>query len=530
MQKHTLTFAQAQNDIRGVFERIESGALRRTSEARSELEKIERRMDRSNRTSVYTAKFVSELMEMVRNARDAQRRARLIYALAFLSFRIKITLHEALFDFMVEQILHDDAHVRLAAVNMAESLRTDMYVRDIAKRERLWVSRVSRIAELVHERMPTEWRERDAFDPVYVRILPASQLKSLLLLWKACAYVGTESEAWHERHPECALGFPVEWWDDPNMADIEDEEEELPTREEVAEGMWNTPPSERVRNSFVALAAMTEERFRTALERTGIFDQAIANDIESLKRREDGARVETLITRMHAKMKERGGTFEDVNPLIRELQGFWNHIARMDARGDPLSYFAITCLRTRNANGRAEPRNVGGIIPLLADAHRAIDSFGEQILDKRRAADAELLAWMREYFPEDRAQDSMENAHEYSRSFEPRVWECLSIAHHALDWYVAAEPWRFEKKQAEKWAAIALDMVRWTNEGSDAGRYRWLPYDRKELGAFGGWKGSIGYGALSAWAVVRDNVHDPDLLLLSPDETDKDIEHDLRSH
>lgn len=66
MHERTLTPAQAQERIRGVFESIESGVLRRTSKARDELEKIERQMERSNRTSAYTAKFVGELMGRVR--------------------------------------------------------------------------------------------------------------------------------------------------------------------------------------------------------------------------------------------------------------------------------------------------------------------------------------------------------------------------------------------------------------------------------------------------------------------------------
>ena len=528
MQKNEMLMPkEAQDRIRDVFERIEDGSLRRTGEARGELDALERRMEKSERRSVFTKGFIEELVGKVKGARDAKRRAYLLSALTMLIWRVSDSMHATLFDLMMEEILHDDAHVRLSAVHMAERLRTDLHMQSERDREQLWVERVSRITRLIRERMPQEWREREAFDPVYVRSLKASPLKSLLLVWKACAYTGSESEAWHEKHLECALGFPVEWWDDPAL-EI-DEEDELPTREEVAESMWeDSPPSKRARLAFAELATMSEARFRNELVRSQLLDPTIAHHIEMLKKAENGAIVDVLIAQMHLNNRKKGGEPKDVNPLIRELQAFWNHIKREDAHGNPASYFAITCLRTRNAYNRKEPRDIGACIVRLAEAHRAINAMGETFLTKKQTADAKHLAWVEKYFREDVSEEREKSTKEYEESFAPRMQECVSIAHHALDWYVSAEPWHFEKKTPQKWAAIALDIVRWANEGPERGHFRWLPYERKDLGPLGGWKVTIGYGALSAWATVRDSVEDPDLLLLQSDELDRDWENDVQ--
>lgn len=249
---------------------------------------------------------------------------------------------------------------------------------------------------------------------------------------------------------------------------------------EAADIIWNNAPvTKEVRDSLSELENISEKRLGHSLRKLDIDQTRLKNDLRKANEYESSDILQEIFLELSTKAFKSGMHIDGMNPIIRAMQGYSSNMVSRNIKGEPYSrLFVITLDNLPKKN----IEDINKVPSKSVDAHKSLDShINSLILDNHVT----------------------------------RLEECRSIGHHALDWYIQLIPEDLFKKPKERVAAIALDIVSRFNE--DAPVKRWMPFYRKELAELGGWKTDMGYAGLRAFAEVRDNAPDIDIMILPAD-------------
>lgn len=156
-------------------------------------------------------KEAREILAEVRSATTTKNHYRYLSALSHI-WPIFIGLYADLEAVIFENITHASGKIRHTAVILGGYLKVvDTESRldeDVFMQNRL-IPLCIQLKRLLTQYAPSEWRERDQFDPVIIENLKPSVIKSLLLLWQDTVSIYTESDTFYDTYAECKLDFPV---------------------------------------------------------------------------------------------------------------------------------------------------------------------------------------------------------------------------------------------------------------------------------------------------------------------------------
>lgn len=485
--------------IRALFQAIAQGTSAEAKAARAELNRVHLTVGSHDPLrKIFNAAFCDELLESYDRIEDAPARARYLGAIGEVSYCMRARSTQLL-EVVFKEIMHASASVRLAAVRLAERLRYELFYAEEKSTDDAGARRVAtllRVRALIEQYAPREWMRREAFDPLPMPTLPPSVPKSLLLLWNALSRMGIHEELFFEKHPECALPFPVEWFRD--YQDEEDDEDV--SVQELAEELWqDAPPTSQAREALAALEQMAYERMQTAVAELGIDAASVVVAAKAANEREDIEPLQKIFVQLSTAAYAREWHVEDMSIILREMQGYSNHILARNLQGEPYSRILAEAAANLPKAYTDKASKVSEVPAAHLAAHRALDVIVGSLIHERKL--------MHKRFKTSGAED----VREYGR-----LEACRSIGHFVLDWYVRLLPEDLFKRSPERIAAVALDVVLRFNE-EDAPVRRWVPFSRKELSPLGGWKGNMGYASLSAYATIRDSLPEPELLVLPAD-------------
>lgn len=194
---------------------IATGTEDKSKDAKKQLAQLCRYSRTRDNLRGVSQKEAREVIAGVQSATTVQNHYRYLSALSRI-WTIFFGLYEELEALIFENITHASGNIRHAAVTLSRYLRVvdrksrldrDAYI------QKRCVPLCVRLKQLLAQYSPSEWRDREQFDPVIIENLKPSVAKSLLLLWQDTVFIYDESDTFYDTYPECKLDFPVTPYD-----------------------------------------------------------------------------------------------------------------------------------------------------------------------------------------------------------------------------------------------------------------------------------------------------------------------------
>lgn len=507
-----------QNKIKEIFKTISDGPEKEARAARKELSAIYIRTSyREVFGKVLSSQMCNELLNGISPIQDPQLRAIYISALNEISYSVKKKQEHKLIELVFQEIMHPSAQVRISAVRLADRIRIFIIlpIRNLDKNDnnKSAVAILARAKKLVEKHSPREWLSREDYDPIIVPKLPVSLPKSLLLLWNAFSNMGMYEEEFFKKHPECLLPFPAQFYDDYKPAEEEDFEKQ--SVQDIADTLWeNTPIAKETRDALAKLESIADERLTNSLKKLPVDQIDLKKALREANKLESSDVLQEVFLKLSNAALKSGMHVDEMNPIVRAMQGYSNNMVSLNIQSEP--YSRLLAVSSNNLPEKYAT-DINEMPSKIADAHKSLDQHINSLIREKKEMSAEVAESFKEITPPINNFDDTKRSNQHITRLE----ECRSIGHHALDWYIQLIPADLFKKQKEKVAAIALDIV--SNFNDDSPVKRWMPFYRRELTELGGWKGSMGDASSSAFAAARDNIQDIDIMILRADPESDEV-------
>ncbi len=457
--------------------------------------------------------FILDQIERISRSDSIINRAACIRGLVTIGFDTAELAFTETIALVLSEIQHESGTVREAARRLISYLRMGGYGKtasEYKKQESEYVAFVHALGALLIE-------YRGDITEKYIEKLKPSVFKTIAIAWDE-ANVRTIYEPWISQKDAKDYNPPVHEYNDPDWVD---ENEVNP--EEIERELWRTcqegSPNE-ARRILTLLETASRKRLAVEMELFG-FKPSDTDAVAVSFTMFGNDYGPSILTRLLDQVvrARRIKYPEEFSGVVRALQGYVNHRIQKNVHGEPYSDILVNAVAMREEYGRHKPKDLVAFMQTIRDTHDAIDAYFHEWKIAREKSAREHKAWMQEHGFNDTTFDQSHGGWDF---YEKKIMrEALSIAHHALDWYVQAEPWNVNRMDSRKLAAVAWNVVRRINEDYRQDRRVFLSLvSSASLSTFGGWAspGAITQSALGATNAVLRECADPDLFLLITEE------------
>lgn len=258
-----------------------------------------------------------------------------------------------------------------------------------------------------------------------------------------------------------------------------------------ADSLWeDVTITKEMRGALGELEDMSSKQLEHSLRKIDIDQTKLKDDLRTANEVENPDVLQEIFLELSTKAFKSGMHIDGMNPIMRAMQGYSSNMVSRNIKGEPYSRLFVVALDNLPKQHNLDINNMP---PKLLNAHKYLDIHIDFLIN---------------------AKDIKSNKKEICQHIR-RFEECRSIGHHALDWYIQTLPEDLFKKPKEKIAAIVLDIVSRFNEKAPSAR--WIPFHREELAELSKRKTNIGNAGLRVFREVRNNITDPDLMILPAD-------------
>ncbi len=513
---------QLEKEIREIFAVLQSGNSAEVKKAKKDLREL---WYQNPQDFQKLSLLFKQLLRELQGHSDPRKRADMISGLNLFFLAMVRKEFDTVTEFILYNITDTDGRVREAVRHISAWMLVEAYNdepgpksvtkegENISKLNDKYQNFLNRLEQLIEKYAPDKI-------PVHIEDNPPSIYKSLVLLWHQVTPPDLKQKKLGELSVQYRKFIPYK--DEKHSLEEVDPDE-------VREGIWNTigqGDPKKGREQLMRLEKWSAERLKSKLKQDG-FSNSDAEGVIATLRVYGSHSIPAILHDLLTKGKEQQTIVDltEAADLGRCLQSYGNHALSSNNFG-PVSLLLKEALVERECRLSGKPDDLNFFIELINDTHNSLDEFWSRY----RAETEEFISTLRDLNqkPDNTPEEAQQEEVRLDERYDLLLKQCRlaeSVSHHALDWYIQADPVSFNRTgDPYKMAAYILALVRDINfKTLDDDDIISVNYDNNTLSAFGGWKSSNNFSGV--WyrigEPIWDVVGDPDLLFIEPEKLKK---------